>query len=98
MQAGEQGCAGLRTELAQQRGRAQQMQAEPQSQAEQMTVLKLKQKSAEHEASNVQAPKVCLGLDCCHALSAKSVNQNPASSSSQGSGFLGSLPGGRALA
>ncbi|KAL3158821.1 hypothetical protein ABBQ32_011547 [Trebouxia sp. C0010 RCD-2024] len=98
--AGEQGCAGLRTELAQQRGRAQQMQAEPQSQAEQMTVLKLKQKSAEHEASNVQAPKEGLMIKAGVPQELHSLSPAPstaAASPSAASGSRGSGGGGSSL-
>lgn len=70
VQASEQEGAGLRTE-AQQGGKAQQMQAELQSQAEQKTALKLKQKNAEQEASNVQTPKVCVLPDLLPCLVCK---------------------------
>ena len=35
------------------------MRAEAEGQAEQVTALKLKQKSGEREATNLQPPKVC---------------------------------------
>ncbi|KAL3135654.1 hypothetical protein ABBQ38_006134 [Trebouxia sp. C0009 RCD-2024] len=94
--ASEQEGAGLRTE-AQQGGKAQQMQAELQSQAEQKTALKLKQKNAEQEASNVQTPKEGLMIKAGVRQELDSLSPAPsaaaslaAASGSGGSGARGS--------